>query len=337
MTTINRHEQLALLLELLGDDAKQAALANLDRKVAGEIKRAFQEFEKHPPLPEEIDFVIDDFEKFFRFALERVDPDDLETARSIDRGSDKNMILQIAEENFDVSLEPTKKFNAPELTGNLIHDLNLMHPYQVACAVENDLPVIIALVIRNLATEHAAKTLEFLAQKTRSEVFVELSKPSMATPIVADQIIKTALDRALEIDERRQTEDSNEQMVSLLRSLPKDVRTPMFEELKKANEQLAEEVKSKLYQFDDLNRVEDRDLQKILAQTSSSDLVLALQGADEELIRRILKNMSQRASDALKEEMEFATNAKQEEIDGGRTAVVKILAELDESGAISLT
>ena len=110
----------------------------------------------------------------------------------------------------------------------------------------------------------------------------------------------------------------------------------MMTELADKDEELAAAVKKLLYRFEDLMRLEDRDLQKFLGQCSSDCLVVALQNVDEDLLERILGNMSKRAKEALTEEMEFKTNAKQDEIDAGRAEVVTLLSELVESGAVSI-
>ena len=121
-----------------------------------------------------------------------------------------------------------------------------------------------------------------------------------------------------------------------MRSLPKTVRIPMMEQLVTSDPDLAGQVKSQLYQFEDLNKLSERDMQKVLGQTNTESLVLALQGADEELVSRILGNLSKRARESLVEEMEFKTDASQDEIAIGRDAIAKVLAELDEAGTITM-
>jgi flagellar motor switch protein FliG len=149
-------------------------------------------------------------------------------------------------------------------------------------------------------------------------------------------VLSTALQLALDVEERQADEESSEKMAKLMRSLPRTVRTPMLEELAKQDKALAEAVKGQLYQFEDLARLQDRDLQKVLGQCRTDILVLALQQVEESLLAHVLGNMSKRAKESLQEEMEYKSNAKQDEIDAGRADVLKILVELDESGAITI-
>ena len=336
MNMLTRSERLALLLNLLGEEATSLARSGLQGEPLEELETALSDFEKFPPSKEEIDLVLEDFENYFNLSLQTVEQKAAFTEKESAPEPEAPVILQIAEEQFDVELEPTKKFEPPELTGNTIHDLNRMHPYQVAQAISRESPVIIALVVRKLADEHAAKTLEFLPEPIRPSIFLKLAQPSATKPIVQEQVLQKTLQLALEVEEREADEESSQKMAKLMRSLPRSVRTPMLEELAKQDKTLADAVKKQLYQFEDLERLEDRDLQKVLGQCRTDVLVLALQQVEESLLGRVLGNMSKRAKESLQEEMEYKANAKPEEIEAGREDVLKILVELDESGAITI-
>ncbi len=336
MNMLTRSERLALLLNLLGDEATSLARSGLQGEPLEELETALSDFEKFPPSKEEIDLVLEDFENYFNLSLQTVEQKAASAEKESAPEPEAPAILQIAEEQFDVELEPTKRFERPELTGNTIHDLNRMHPYQVAQAISRESPVIIALVVRKLADEHAAKTLEFLPEPIRPSIFLKLAQPSAAKPIVQEQVLQKTLELALEVEERESDEESSQKMAKLMRSLPRSVRTPMLEELAKQDRALADAVKKQLYQFEDLERLEDRDLQKVLGQCRTDVLVLALQQVEESLLGRVLGNMSKRAKESLQEEMEYKSNAKPDEIQAGRDDVLKILIELDESGAITI-
>ena len=174
---LTRPERLALLLHLMGDEATGMARQGLSGEALSELDQAIEDFQTYPPSQEEIDVVLGDFENYFHLALQSTDKHGAPSESS--EGEDEGpKILQIAEESFDVELEPTRRFENPALTGDTVRDLNQMHPYQVAQALKNETPVAAALVIRKLANEHAAKTLEFLPELVRPHVFLELAKPA---------------------------------------------------------------------------------------------------------------------------------------------------------------
>jgi flagellar motor switch protein FliG len=244
-------------------------------------------------------------------------------------------LMEIPEEEFEVELEPIKKFHQPELSGEIEKDLNRLHPYRVSYAIQRENPATIALILSYLATEHAAKTLEFLPDDVRPMVFLCLAQPADVTSSVVDCVLASTLKAALLVEEREPEEDNVNEMIQLMRSVPKRVRVPMLQELLKTDEVLGNEVKSQLFQFSDIDRLSDKDIQQVLGQATSDALVLALQNTDKELVDRIFGNMSKRARESLAEEMEFKADATEEEILEGRTEVVKVMVALEDEGAIS--
>ncbi len=335
-TMLTRPERLALLLHLMGDEATAMARQGLSGEPLEELDQALSDFKAYPPSQEEVDLVLGDFENYFQMAMQSVEQMAGGGSDTQHRSDDGPKILQISEEAFDVEIEPTKKFDPPKLTGDVVRDLNQMHPYQVAQALKNENAVAAAIVMRKLANEHAAKTLEFLPDKVRPLVFLELARPSTITPMIQERILNKTLELALEVDEREEETETTEQMANLMRSLPRTLRKPMLDELEKRDADLAESVRNQLYRFEDIEKLSDKDLQKMLGQCQTDALVCALQQVDESLLTFILGNMSKRAKESLQEEMEFKANASEEEIMEARGSIAKILAGLCESGEVKI-
>ncbi|MDM4014515.1 FliG C-terminal domain-containing protein [Roseiconus lacunae] len=331
-TMLTRQERLALLLYLMGDEATQMAREGIPASARAEVDQALEDFREYPPEQDEIDLVVEDFENYFRMALQNQP----QAADGEDDDEDGPRIFQIAEETFDVELEPIKKFEKPRLTGDVIRDLNQMHPYQVAHALKDEHPTAAAIVLRKLANEHAAKTLEFLPELIRPKVFLELARPSKVTLMIQQRIFAKTLELALSVEEREIEVESSQKMANMMRSLPRSLRGPMLDELQKRDKALSESVRNLLYRFDDLNRLSDRDMQKLLGQCQTDQLVLALQDVEPELLEKVLSNMSKRAKEALQEEIEFKANAPAEEIEEARSAVAKTLGTLCEAGEVSI-
>nr|WP_143547916.1 FliG C-terminal domain-containing protein [Rhodopirellula sp. SM50] len=333
---LTRPERLALLLHLMGDEATEMARQDLSGEALDELDQALKDFESYPPSQEEVDMVLGDFEDYFHMALQTVDKKDPTPEDEQQQDDDGPKILQIAEESFDVEIEPTKRFTPPKLTGDTVRDLNLMHPYQVAQALKNENPVATAIVLRKLANEHAAKTLEFLPEVVRPNVFLQLAQPLSVSPLIQERILAKALQLSLQVEERETEQETTSQMANLMRSLPRALRKPMLDELEKRDSDLAETVRNQLYRFEDIEKLGDRDLQKLLGQCQTDALVCALQQVDESLLTFILSNMSKRAKESLQEEMEFKTNATEEEIMEARGSIAKILAGLCEAGEVKI-
>ena len=334
-TMLTRPERLGLFLHLMGDEATNLARQGLSGEVLADLDQALKDFESYPPSQEEVDFVLGDFESYFQIAMQAIE-------NSVDSDSESETedqgptILQIAEESFDVEIEPTRKFETPSLTGDTVRDLNQKHPYQVAQALRNEKPVAAGIVIRKLANEHAAKTLEFLPETLRPHVFLELASPSNVLPMIQERVLSKTLELSLRVEEREAEVETTEQMANLMRSLPRPLRKPMLDELEKRDSDLAEAVRNALYRFEDMEKLSDRDLQKLLGQCQTDSLVCALQQVDESILTFVLSNMSKRAKEALQEEMEFKANASPEEIQDARGVITKTLAGMCESGEVKI-
>ena len=309
MSNDNQVNDAALMLSALGKDLADAAVGSLETNARDQIKARLEELEKNPPADGEVERVLREFERFFSEAVEAVNQSDFKP-RVINDSSEEFVLEEEAEASFDIKLEPERRFVVPEPSGNCRLDLNRLHPYQVARALRNDTARTIAIVIQNLTTEHAAKTIENLAEEVRSEVAVELSKPLDVSPTVVDSILEAALAAAIRVDRREPEENQAQQMIELMRTLPKKIRTSMINHLMEVDEEFGAQVQSQLFQFEDMVRLEDRDIQKLLSGIDTDSLVIGLQQAPPELVEKLLGNMSKRARQSIEEEMEFKKMSK---------------------------
>jgi flagellar motor switch protein FliG len=309
-------------------------MATLEPAAANELNRVMAEFKSDPPTESEVRYVLDDFERFFSFALLHIQ-DELSDGTP-DIGKKRNEAQGAEEEHFGVQFEAVRTFPKPKLTGDVRHDLNLLHPYQVAYAIKHDNPSSIAVVIRNLTDAHAAKTLEMLPADVQRAAFLQLAQTTCISQRVQQQILEATLKSAMRVETRVPEQNRTGQMVALVRSLPKNIRNPLMESLLEQDRELAQAVKAELYQFDDLLRLEDRDLQKVLAQSSSDALVIALVDASDDLKTKLFNNMSKRARQTIEDELQFKANANPVDIAAGKKQIVEILMRMDEAGEINL-
>ncbi|MEC8554276.1 MAG: FliG C-terminal domain-containing protein [Planctomycetota bacterium] len=330
MTQLNRNERLALLITLLGDEARALAAQSLEGEALQQLEQALSDFDEFPPTKDEIDLVVGDFEESFQLAMASANINLLDE----DTGP---KLYKAPEETYDAGeIEAGPKFAKLELSGNIIADLNRLHPYQLAAALRNEEPAVIALVMKKLGRKHAASTIECLPETQRAGVILQLPKPMKTRARAEDLVLHTILDQALLVEERGPEETSSEQLAELLRSFPKPVRTSLFQALQKDDPHLAELVKKRLFRLDDMLRLPDRDLQLLLGQCSSQTLVVALFGCEEELLNKIFSNMSRRAKETLQEEMALQSALRDDEVQAARDQIVKVIAESDEAGKISI-
>ncbi len=120
----------------------------------------------------------------------------------------------------------------------------------------------------------------------------------------------------------------------MLRSLAKPDRLEILTALEQSDAELVAKVKEYLYQFEDLLLIEDRSMQKLLAEIDSKSLATALKGAAEEIQDKVRNNLSKRARETLTEEMEFMGSLPAAQIQQAQKAVVEVVQRLDLAGEL---
>ena len=115
-------------------------------------------------------------------------------------------------------------------------------------------------------------------------------------------------------------------------SLSKDI----LDKIEGADPQVANEIQRLMFLFDDIINIQDKDLQKILREIDRKDLVLALKTAEEKLRNKIFANMSERAADLLKEELQYMGMVKLKEVEAAQARIIEVVKSLEENGEISL-
>ncbi|HMP80363.1 MAG TPA: FliG C-terminal domain-containing protein [Pirellulaceae bacterium] len=324
MIALSSEERIAILLSAIGADMADATIGMIEPSRAQELKRLYQELRDSPPSPDELAMVVDDFLKFFQFAV-----DSLELSTANDRP-------HLPAPGEHQARSSVRYFPKIVPSGNPGADLNRLDPYQIAEAIKTDHPKTIALVLQEIDTKRAAQVLELLSSEMRAATIVQLTCESKVPAAVIHQVLTTTVEKACTVEFRPEVVDHSQVLAELMRSLPKQVRSELMERLEQADQGIADQVKSKLYVFGDILRLSDRDIQKLLAQIETEAMVVGLQRCDQAISDKLLANLSKRARESIVEEMEFKQNATDQEIAEARAKIVESLAQLDESGEISL-
>ncbi len=327
--TLNDDQRMAMLLTLLGDKTTELALRQLPAKRAHTLLEIIEDYRDDPPSMDDIDELLSDFERYFRFAM-----------NSLNRTNNG----ELGEDEADEVLAKRQSRKAVQriefiqvaATSDPADGLNRLVPYQIATAIKHDQPKTIALILSQMLPENAARVLEELSESTRAAAFIFLSQPLNVPRPIIDKVLQSAFDRANAVREQVKESDRVEQLVELMRSLPKKVRSELLAKLVEESEELAENVKSKLYRFDDLMRLDDRSVQAVLSRISSTTLVMALTRADKGLTAKMFANMSKRARQTIEEEIGFNEKATEDEINMSRIEIAQTIGKMDESGEISL-
>jgi len=333
MMTPEEEDRVVILLQALGGDVRDMALAQLAPQRATKVRQRIEEMETAPPSPEEIDSVLEDFERFLRLAADA-------TTNQLRVVSGESADEQPMEDNnasttAEGSYDEHEVDDAFEPTGNFVADLNRLSPFRIAAALADENPRTIAIVLDSLETGKAAETLRVLPDSLRSHSFVIFSQGPTASPRLVQRIVQTTVAKAIAADGSRVEEDGTDRkMVELLRAMAKKTRSQMMQQIELEDPELGERLKELIYVFEDVLKIEDRSLQKLLAEVDSDTLVTALKDADERLVEKVLGNVTKRVRDTLAEEMEYMGVVPEDRIEQARASVAKVIAQLDQEGQL---
>src|SRR5579884_1646490 len=208
-------------------------------------------------------------------------------------------------------------------------------PAQLAQFMNNEHPQTVALILSHLPPQLAAQTMGQLPPEVRTEVALRIATMDRTPPEVVEQVEEVLKRKLSSVISRDFTSVGGTQfLVNILASVDRGTEKQILEYLDEANSELATEVRKLMFVFDDLSKLDDRSLQRVLREVDSKDLSLAMRGTGEELQERIFRNQSTRAAQALREEMEIGGPVRLRQVEEAQQRIVTIVRRLEDSEEI---
>jgi len=215
--------------------------------------------------------------------------------------------------------------------------LKWMEPRAVAEIIHLEHPQIIAIVLSYLEPDQAAEVLSHLPENTRTDIMLRIAS--------LDGIQPAAL---FELDEILEKQFANSEgnmhtsavggvkIAANVLNFMGDIGTTILEGVKNTDEDLGQEIEDKMFVFDNLADVGDRDIQTLLREVSSDVLIIALKGAEEIVKEKILKNMSSRAAEMLRDDLEASAPVKLSDVEAAQREILQAARRLADAGEIQL-
>lgn len=232
---------------------------------------------------------------------------------------------------------------ANEIIGRVIQALQVLpfdfvkkaDPAQILSFIQEEHPQTIALILAHLAPNQAAAVLSGLPQEIRAEVARRIAIMDRTPPEVVRQIEKVLEQKMSAVVSQSFTAVGGvKSLVEVLNWVDRQTEKTILESLSENNPELAEEVKKLMFVFEDITLLDDASIQKVLREVDMKELALALKGVGEEVQNRIMKNMSERAANMLKEDMEFMGPVRLRNVEEAQQRIVGVVRRLEDSGEI---
>ena len=315
------HQRIAVLLLAMGDRFTSDVFKRMDRQEIAEISKAIVGLE---PVPRET--VEEVLREFHESLTEGVD--------MISGGSDaaKRMLVK--------NLDPeTAKYVMDSLsldTGQApFRELTQASPRVLSQILRNEHPQTLALIMAHLNPDQAANLLTNLPAGVRAEVLTRLARLESVPEEMLMEVDKVLTSQIIAMGGKEGKKVGGVQSVAeILNAVDRATEEEVLSEIEEDSAQMAEDIRNLMFVFEDCKNIDDKGVRELLKEVSNEDLTLALRGASDELKEKFLSNMSERAGNMIREELEFMGPTKLADVEGAQQNIVKTVRRLESENKL---
>ena len=316
-------ENAAILLMSLGEEEAAEVFRHLGPK---EVQKLGETIAKMKVIPRErVDTVLDEFTSK---AAEQhmLVPDTDEYVKSVLRkalGDDKaNLLIDRIIQGSDISG---------------IESLKWMDADSVAELLRNEHPQIIAAILVHLDQDQSSSVLKAFSERQRNEVLIRIATLDGIQP-TALKDLNEVMSKVLAGGDRLKKASLGgvKAAAEIINLMGSSVETAVLDYIREADGDLAQKIMDNMFTFDDLGKLDDKGFQAVLKEVQSESLVIALKGATSELREKVFRNMSSRAAETLREDLESRGPVRVSEVEAEQKEMLKIVRRLVDEGQIVL-
>ncbi|GLI07079.1 MULTISPECIES: flagellar motor switch protein FliG [Paenibacillus] len=208
-------------------------------------------------------------------------------------------------------------------------------PAQILNFIQNENSQTIALVLAYLQPEQASIILSSLPQEKQADVAKRVALMDSTSPEVISQV-ERVLEQKLSATVTQDYTNAGgiSAVVQILNGVDRGTERTILDSLEIQDPELAEEIKKRMFVFEDIVNIDNRSIQRIIRDIENADLQLALKVASEEVREAIFKNMSKRMAETFREEMEYMGPVRLRDVEEAQTRIVATIRRLEEAGEI---
>jgi flagellar motor switch protein FliG len=209
---------------------------------------------------------------------------------------------------------------------------------QVLTYLQDEHPQTIALVLAHMTSDAAAMVLSSLPEELQRDVALRVAKMDRTSPEVIEQveaILERKLSTVIQQSDFAQA-GGLQTLVDILNSSDRATERLILEGLEGEDAELADEVRNRMFVFEDIEGLDDRSIQLVLRSVDAKELAVALKGVDQKVRNKVMKNMSERAAANLAEEIQLLGPIKLKTVEEAQNGIVRVIRTLEEAGQIDM-
>lgn len=316
-------EKSALLLLTLGADAAAEVLKHLGPKEVQKLGHAMAATKSVPR--DKVEDILQEMEAHTaKGAPLSADADMIRAMLTKALGDDKaaNLIGRILQGGDTAGIESLKWMDAAT----------------VADLIKNEHPQIIATILVHLEYDHAGEILKSFTERLRNDVLLRIATLEGVQPTALRELNEalTRLMAGASANVKKTAMGGIRHAAEILNFVGQASETSIVDNVREYDPELAQKILDEMFVFENLLDVDDRGIQLLLREIQSDSLILALKGSSPELREKVFKNMSQRAAEMLREDLESKGPVRLSEVESEQKEILKIARRLADEGQIQL-
>lgn len=218
-----------------------------------------------------------------------------------------------------------------------IESLKWMDAQSVADLIKNEHPQIVATILVHLEADQAAEVVGHFTERLRQDVMLRIATLDGVKPIALREL-NDVMGKLLTGNEniKKQNMGGIKVAAEIMNYMGGEKEASLMEGLKSYDEEMAQKIMDEMFVFDNIMDVDDKGIQALLREVQSETLIIALKGTSEEMREKIFKNMSSRAAEMMKEDLESKGPVKLSEVESQQKQILQIVRRLVDEGQIML-
>ncbi len=209
---------------------------------------------------------------------------------------------------------------------------------QLLSFIQDEHPQTIALILSYLSSTQAATIISALPPESQADVAKRIATMDRTSPDVIKEVERVLESKLANlVNQEYASIGGVDQVVEILNSTDRGTEKHIMEILEIEDPELADEIRKKMFVFEDILLLDDRSIQRVLRDVDNADLGLALKGANEEVQNSIFNNLSKRLAQMIKEDMEFMGPVRMKDVEEAQQKIVNIIRKLEDSGEIVIS
>lgn len=322
--SLNRMQKLALFLIVIGPEQAAQILQQFDEFDIEQIVREIANFRM---INEEIQRqVVDEFSVIIGGSFGSI----------LGGYPFAQRALEMAKGDFKAS-SLMSRISPVSTSTEVMSELSEMDTRMIYNLIRNEQPQTLAFVMSYLTTKKASEVLMMIPLDMREEVIERIGTMEKTTPENVQKVIENIRRHANQKDTSAMTQSGGVRVVAdLLNLLDKNLSKALLTKITERNNTLGQAIQRKMFSFDNLITLSQRDLQRVMREIESTDLVVALKSANKALQSALLGAVSKRAAETLMEEMEALGPVRLKEVEAAQDRIIQNVRRLEEDGEITI-